>query len=138
PVSLPGGSFFLSGAGLSNIHQRGECGASVRLRNATFRLPHAPARDTHAAMNRPYIGIITRAGLESLRPELEQTARSEACRAYLTRPLKAGCWWCALSDATAAEVIGHISRGDRRAALVAIDRSEAFLGPIFPGTFPMS
>jgi hypothetical protein len=89
-------------------------------------------------MNRAYIGIITRAGLESLRPELEHTARSSALRAYRTRPLKAGCWWAALSDATAAEVIGHISRGDRHAALRAIDRSEAFLGPILPGTVPLS
>jgi hypothetical protein len=86
-------------------------------------------------MNRPYIGIFTQAGLESLRPEYEQTARTSARRAYRSRPLRAGCWWGALSDATAAEVLGHIARGDRQAALVAIDRSAAFLGPIFPGSF---
>jgi hypothetical protein len=89
-------------------------------------------------MNRAYIGIITRAGLESLRPEFEQTARSSARRAYRSRPLKAGCWWGALSDATAAEVLGHISRGDRHGALRAIDCSEAFVGPILPGTFPLA
>jgi hypothetical protein len=83
-------------------------------------------------MNRPYIGIVTRAGLESLRPEFEQTARSAARRVYESRPFKGGCWWGALSDATAAEVIEHISRGDRHAALVAIDRSAVFLGPILP------
>jgi hypothetical protein len=71
-------------------------------------------------------------------PESDQTARAAAIKAYWSRPLKAGCWWGALSDATTAEVIGHISRGDRRAALAAIDRSGAFLGPILPGTFPLS
>jgi hypothetical protein len=85
-------------------------------------------------MNRAYIGIITRAGLESLRPEHEETARSSARRAYRRRPFNAGCWWGALPDATVAEVTGLISRGDRRAALAAIDRSAAFLGPILPGT----
>ena len=89
-------------------------------------------------MNRPYIGIVTRAGLESLRPEFEQTARSSARRAYQSRPLKAGCWWAALSDVTAAEVLRHISLGDRYGALRAIDRSDAFLGPILPGTFPLT
>jgi hypothetical protein len=88
-------------------------------------------------MNRAYIGIITRAGLESLKPEYEQTARSSARRAYRSRSLKAGCWWGALSDTTAAEVLGHISRGDRHAALAVIDHSAAFLGPIFPAETPM-
>jgi hypothetical protein len=89
-------------------------------------------------MNRAYIGIITHAGLESLRPEFEQTARSSARRAYRSRPFRAGCWWAALPDATAAEVLDHISRGDRHGALRAIDCSEAFLGPILPGQFPLT
>jgi hypothetical protein len=86
-------------------------------------------------MNRAYIGIITRAGLESLRPEDEHTARSSASRAYRSFPRKACCWWGALSDATAAEVLAQVSRGDRHTALRVIDRSAAFMGPIFPGTY---
>jgi hypothetical protein len=84
-------------------------------------------------MHRAYVGIITRAGLESFWLEDEQTARSSASRAYRSRARKAGCWWGALSDAAAAEVLGHVLRGDRQAALVAIDRTAAFLGPILPG-----
>ncbi len=83
-------------------------------------------------MNRAYIGIVTKAGLASLRPENQRTARSLAGIAYLSSLRNAGCWWAAISDATASEVINHISRGDRHEALVAIERSAAFLGPIFP------
>ena len=83
-------------------------------------------------MLRPYIAISTRAGLQSLRPECEVTAQCCARRAYQKRRTKpAYCWWASISDATAAEVIRHIAQGDRIAALEVIDRTAAFLGPIF-------
>ncbi len=71
------------------------------------------------------------AGLEG-----DQTARASARRAYRSRPFKAGCWWAALADATAAEVLGHIARGDRHAALAAVDRAAVCLGPVLPTGTP--
>jgi hypothetical protein len=83
-------------------------------------------------MTRSYIGIATRAGLESFQPENEVAAQLIAQRVYCARPLKGMCCWAVLGDAAAAEVIGLIARGDRRAALVTIDRTASHLGPIFP------
>jgi hypothetical protein len=88
-------------------------------------------------MNRAYIGIVTRSGLESLKPECESTARASAQRAYRSRPLRGGCYWATLADAAAAEVLSHLARGDRHEALAAIDRSAAFVGPILPAGPPL-
>jgi hypothetical protein len=83
-------------------------------------------------MIRPYIGTSNRCGLQTLQPENECTARALAgLVGRLRRPLSA-CWWVNLHDSTAIEVLNHIARGDRLAALLTINREAPHSGPIFP------
>jgi hypothetical protein len=87
-------------------------------------------------MSRSYVGISTRAGLESFQPETEFTARALARRAYWPPAKRARCWWVVLEDATAAEVFRAIAAGDRDAALATIDRAaDCRFGPVLPSDF---
>jgi hypothetical protein len=81
-------------------------------------------------MRKSYVGIAGREGLETFLLELEGDAEARATVAR-RRPSQIS-YWAVLQDAAAAEVKHLLAQGDRRGALVALDRSADELGRLVP------
>jgi hypothetical protein len=81
-------------------------------------------------MRKSYVGIADREGLETFL--LEHEGDAEALAAAPRRGRARVCYWAVLQDTAAAEVHHLLTQGDRRGALVALDRAAEELGRLVP------
>ena len=84
-------------------------------------------------MTRPYLGIITSRGLESLVAETQHAMPFLLRRAYRRQPYKAICFWAVLFPLTAAHIHDLIASGQFLQALILLNVEAQDLGTIPPG-----
>jgi hypothetical protein len=81
-------------------------------------------------MRKSYVGVAGEDGLDTFLPEKEGDA--EALVGGARRDMPKVCYWAVLQDTAAAKVHHLLAQGDRRGALVALDRSAEELGRLVP------
>lgn len=83
-------------------------------------------------MERGYIGIVTRRGLEGLYLETEHVVRFLDRRVYGQQPYLGCCFWAVLGSDIAERIQWDIEQADFQSALSSLQLSSSHYGPIMP------
>ena len=89
-------------------------------------------RGTFASMNRAYVGIVTRRGLEAIFPENDHVVRFLHRRVYRRRPFAGVCCWAVLSDEMTDQIEWHLEFGENLLALQTLLSEAVQYGSIPP------
>ena len=83
-------------------------------------------------MNRSYLGVVTRRGLEAFFQEEDHVIRFLHRRVYRRRPYDGFCCWAVMQDEIASQIEFQLEAGDHLLALRTLQSHAMHWGAILP------